>query len=368
MNRIDFIQAFYSRQHSRDDFVAGLDSLLTSPDVSVCAIPFSSDLSLDRLLATPIPRRKISLERSTDGLYLYALSYQRTVARQRVQKSGRFFVYEHPQYPGVFVAITIEPSEFVDHGLLPALKSKYPLIVRPFISHSLLKNLLVDFQTHNRFSDLIITRASQRFRFKEEGKHRRIMPIVSWPDMSLDEAFTWVRENDGWFRSVQFEARDDLGRVKGVLSLKRNGVLRTDRLFSRAFRGFVDPICEAHHHHVALFSNRSRRDSERLVTKPLMIDFGTEQFADHSENVKFIQAMKKMKTASVSVLHGNPYINISVADYYDGSSFDIWVLSSNHLVLVPQMKGTVAAIKRLINHIFDSYAEGRIRDYCEAMK
>jgi hypothetical protein len=59
---------------------------------------------------------------------------------------------------------------------------------------------------------------------------------------------------------------------------------------------------------------------------------------------------------------------MSVIDYFDGSAFDIWVLSSSQLVIVPQMKGTVPAIKRLVNHIFDSYAEGKIKDYKESMK
>jgi N-acetylmuramic acid 6-phosphate (MurNAc-6-P) etherase len=57
---------------------------------------------------------------------------------------------------------------------------------------------------------------------------------------------------------------------------------------------------------------------------------------------------------------------MAVIDYYDGSTFDLWVLNPNQLVIVPQLKGSIPAIKRLINHIFDTYAEGTIRNYTGA--
>ena len=56
-------------------------------------------------------------------------------------------------------------------------------------------------------------------------------------------------------------------------------------------------------------------------------------------------------------------IQLSVFDYFDGSAFDIWVLSPDKIIIVPQAKGSMPAIKRLINHIFDFYIEGDIKDY-----
>jgi hypothetical protein len=34
-------------------------------------------------------------------------------------------------------------------------------------------------------------------------------------------------------------------------------------------------------------------------------------------------------------------------------------------VIVPQFLGSVPAIKKIVNHIFDTFAEGKIRDYTE---
>jgi hypothetical protein len=94
-----------------------------------------------------------------------------------------------------------------------------------------------------------------------------------------------------------------------------------------------------------------------------VIDFKADQLGEQEEIRHFVQSMRKLPSASFSVLHGNPYVHLSVLDYKDGSAFDVGVLSPDAITIVPQMEGTVAAIKRIMNHIFNSYAEGQIRDY-----
>ena len=368
MGRIDFVSSFYGRQHDRESLVGDLDSLLNSKDACAYAIPFSSDTHpRDLFTSLDDRRRQIRSENAGAGWELFHMDYRRVISGAPVTQDGRFFVYEHPEYRNIYVALTLEGGTFVRHGIAPILKRLYPRVVTPFIPHHRLRSMLFAYKETNELSEITITRASARLRFTEGGKHRRAVPIVSWPDMSLEEAFDWVDQNDGWFQSIQFVARDKSGRLGGAVSLTRHGVLRVDRLLSIAFERFVDPVCKTHYENIVLFSGRSRREQEKLLAKPLLIDFGVRQFADSSENAKLISAMRRLKKASVSVLHANPYVHMSVADYNDGSAFDLWVLSEEHLVVVPQMKGSIAAIKRVVNHIFDNYAEGEIRDYAEGV-
>jgi hypothetical protein len=151
--------------------------------------------------------------------------------------------------------------------------------------------------------------------------------------------------------------------VLATVSFSRQGITRANGLFTQVFEGFVVPVCKRIHENVDFFGQRSRRERADLSARPLVIDFASEQIAEDNERQRFVQAMKRLNRASVSVLHGNPYVHLSVLDYYDGSVFDVWVLSGREITIVPQMKGTIAAIKRLIHHIFDSYAEGQLRDY-----
>ena len=47
----------------------------------------------------------------------------------------------------------------------------------------------------------------------------------------------------------------------------------------------------------------------------------------------------------------------------DGSSFDIWILSTRQILIVPQMRATHASIARLANHIFERFGEGSVADH-----
>lgn len=367
MSKIDFITPFYNQHHNHSSLISGFDSLSTTEGLYVRAIPFSSNKSPIEWFPKIIGTRKVLLIKANQGVQLFELTYSFKEGKEKKKESGHFFVYEHPDYKKVYVALTIEPSNFFNKALLPFIQGLYPQIIMTFITHKRLRKLLEEFQATNQFTDLIITRASYRLRFEEEGKHKKVVPGGFWPDMELREAFDWVYQNNGWFQSLQFEAKKD-SAVMAEVSFTRQGIVRTNRFFSKVFEAFVLPVCKTIHGNIEIFGHRSRRENPELSAKPLTIDFGLEQFADVSENAKFIQAMKRLKTASVSVLHGNPYIHMTVIDYFDGSTFDLWVLSSSQLVIVPQMKGSIPAIKRLVNHVFDTYAEGEIKDYEEVMK
>jgi hypothetical protein len=188
------------------------------------------------------------------------------------------------------------------------------------------------------------------------------MPVVSWPDMTLDAAFQWIQEHNGWFQSIEFEVMSR-ERALATIAFTRQGIVRADGLFTRAYQTFVLPTCNTIAANLKLFSHRARLERADASALPLVIDFETDQFHDVQENRRLIQAMRRLKSSSVSVLHGNPYVHLSVLDYFDGSAFDLWVLDRRQLVIVPQLKASIHGIKRLINHIFDNYAEGRLLDF-----
>ena len=366
-SRFDYITPFYNQGHDRKSLIDGVDSLLSSHDLAVKSIPFSSERHPSKLLVEIQSKsRDIKILKKYEGVQLYRMTYNCKEGNEIKEESGNFFILEHPDYNKVYVALTIESNDFFRRAMLPSFERLYPHVMMTFITHKRLRKLLEKFQVENQFSDLIITRASHKFRFNKKGKHDKVVPMVSWPNMDLEEAFDWVYKNNGWFQSLQFQGIRQNSPVTEI-SITRQGVVRAATMFSKVFEGFVLPICKTIHENIEFFGNRSRRDNRDLSAKPLAIDFGPDQFADSSENMEFIQSLKRLNKASVSVIHGNPYIHLSVVDYFDGSTFDLWVLNSRQLVIVPQMKGSISSIKRVINHIFDTYAEGDILDYKEIL-
>jgi hypothetical protein len=362
---LDFAKPFHATPHDRHHIVSDIDSLLSTErgDVRVRVIPFSSDSEPSQLLLTgKTDMRTVTLQEEYEGVQLYEITLKARSEAKRASRRGRFYVCENEQLPNVYVAISLEPTWFYREGLRPLLQYLQPRLVLGFIPHARLLRLVTEFREKWGFTDLIITHASQRLRLPEEGKHKRVVPVVSWPAMSVDEAFSWVQENNGWFQSMHFDARRN-GRVAARVAIAREGFVQTDYEFTKVFQSFVLPVCHIHFENRTLFSKRARKDNERLATKPLTIEFPANRFRDVGENAKFIHAMRRLTTASVSVLHGNPHIHLSIIDYFDGSTFDVWVLSPERMILVPQLKATVGAIKRIVKHTFDHYCEGEVRDF-----
>jgi hypothetical protein len=211
---------------------------------------------------------------------------------------------------------------------------------------------------------VLINRASVKFRFHNQENSKRKMSAVIWPSLSLTEAFDWVQDNNSFFYSLNLKVMLAFGHEYSV-SYTRRGCLATSRQFGIFYQNMLLPICKLICKNREFFGHRSRLDDVKREVRPLVVDFPLEPFRDKSENHKLIEAVETLPNASVSVIHGNPYIQLSIVDYCDGSTFDLWVLSTRRLILTPQLNGTVESISRVVSHIFDTFAEGNILDYSE---
>ncbi|MBU0765904.1 MAG: hypothetical protein KJ607_13850 [Bacteroidetes bacterium] len=360
MSQLNFNENFYSHYYTRDGFITALEQLVGSENENISIVPFGSEINPKEYISNiQSGSRFVEIIKQYEGLRLYKLTHNIERGENKRIESGYFFIYEHQQYDNVYIAFTIEDSNFFNDELVPLLNSYYPDLIFTYLKNNIFKNLIEGFKKANSIKEIIVSRASQKVR-KEFGR----MPAVTWNKSSLEDAFNWVYENDGYFKSLQFNAFIS-NNISVNIFINRQGFLRTDYYFKKVFESFVEPICELINDQYKLFSKRSRKDRQDLSVKPLIIQYDSEMFEEVEENSVFIEAIRNIDSASVSVLHGNPYVHLSVLDYYDGSTFDIWILNSKQIAIVPQMKGSVAAIKRLINHIFDSYAEGEIKDYKE---
>jgi len=360
MPPLNFNQQIYQDSFDRAEFLRRLDVASNTQYLKISMIPFVCEAEPEEYLSQRlIGKRFIEKVRDCgEEIKLYKLTHNIDYKSDQRVVSGHFFIFKYEEFDGIFVAVTLENSHFFHRELRPLLNGVYPEFLFAFIRGNSLKQLIQEFSVRNNITKIKIKRASQKLRFQKE----RSMSAVTWPNMSLEEAFTFIQENNGWFKSLQFDSmRYD--RVITEVAIDRRGRVRTDRQFLMVYDGFIKPTCRLMNENYRLFSNRSRRQIENLSTRPLSIDYSTDLFQDVAVNKTFIAAVNKLDKATVSVLHSNPYVHMSVTDYNDGSTFDIWILKSNQIIVVPQMKGTVAGIKRLVNHIFDSFAEGEINNY-----
>lgn len=354
---MDFLSLFYAESHNRESLLSSIDSLLGTERLRLTLVPYASQYSLSECFKVAGPTRNFSILTSSESATLIELVFR---SRETDALRGMFFVFEHPSFSGVFIMATLESAEFVRRALLPFFEHN-PRIYLTFLRHDYLHTLLTRLQEAREYTELVVARASLVSRFGV-GQKETVIPSVSWPGLRLEGAFQYAAEQNGWFRSLTFEAARR-SKVLAEISIQRNGIVRTDGDLSGVYDNLVLPICDLINNNIRQFNNRSRRDNPELAVRPLSIDFGREQFDTVEENARFIEAMRNLNNASVSVIHGNPYISLSVVDYIDGSTFDLWVLNTRELVIVPQLKSSVSSIKRVISCVFDNYAEGIIKDF-----
>ena len=97
--------------------------------------------------------------------------------------------------------------------------------------------------------------------------------------------------------------------------------------------------------------------------EPTVIRFDKKIFRDKNMNTKYVDVIAEMPDSSISKYHVNPHIHLSLVDYMDGSSYDIWVLASDRLTIIPQIRASGASLRRLVNYVFERIGEGRVEKY-----
>lgn len=360
MAPLNFIQDIYNESFDRFELLKRLDIASNTQLVKISMIPFGCETDPEIYLSRRYTGNRIieKIRDLGDTISLFKLIHNIGYKKDQRIITGNFFIFKSLDFDNVYIAATIENSEFYHRELRPLLNGIYPEFLFAFIKSVSLKQIIQDFSVANSITEVKIKRASQKIRFQDE----RSMSAVTWPNMSLEDAFSFINDNNGWFKSLQFEVLRNEHTISEIF-IDRQGRVRTDRQLLQIFNGFIKPACALLNSNYQLFSNRSRKYVDNLSPKPLSIDYSGDLFETVTVNEKFINAISKLDKSTVSVVHGNPYIHMIVSDYNDGSSFDIWVLKRNQIIIVPQMKGTVAGIKRLVNHIFDSFAEGEVNNY-----
>lgn len=112
----------------------------------------------------------------------------------------------------------------------------------------------------------------------------------------------------------------------------------------------------------ALFMRRGAADSPTHLPRPLQMTYDASVFDDKSENRRLIEVLKRLPDSGLSVFHPNPYIHASLIDYWDGSSYTIWVNENSTICIVPEKKASPGSFERLCNHIAEFFGEAMISE------
>lgn len=298
------------------------------------------------------------------GSDIYHFTLVKKVKKDNSFIKGDFLLFKYKPQKNIYIVITHENYRFFKNGLIPFLNKFYPLISRPYIDTAFMRLLLETYESKLISEKIWITRCVTK---------KAIGSDIHYTDLPFREVFDKVIENDEWIKSIDFNlvfqsSKDTINLKQPSMNHKFYKLFRDTRFqcnynfsvfYERLIEGMANKVTES----FELFDNRERIKEENFSLKPLAIIYDVGIFKDKNQNKHLIDALKKIKNSSVSVLHANPYLHVSYVDYNDGSSCDIWVLSENKISIIPQIRSTPAALERLCEHIFTGFREGVVKDF-----
>lgn len=303
----------------------------------------------------------ISHDYSADNIAVFSLKRQRGLPPVE-NLIGRFLVTSTNK-KGVFLCISIAPSKFWTYGVIWFLKKYIPKIAFLFLKQSEMRHLLLLLSQEIPNSQIRLTKIISKGRILAAGARKGSETDIEWTDIPLDDAFRKAEEENHWFKILHFEllvSEPEGVHIPILGKISKYSSIGCERGIDIVASTLLSEIVKIAQNKYSLLYNRSRENLPQYQTRPLTIEYGTNVFKDQNNKDFFVKTIKQLTDSSCAVYHGNPYIHMSVADYADGSSYDIWVVNPKRITIVPQIRATEGSLSRLINHIFERFKEGNI--------
>ena len=300
--------------------------------------------------------------RPNDDIPAFSLARRFGGADDRLAK-GEFLLVP-TRWANITLLLFIETVTFWHNGLSWFLDSIYPRVVRPFLSQSEMSGFLRNVQNAIPSHRVRILRTSARERLRSGEARKRYASSLKWTDSDADTIFREARAANVWFRNVYFElasvVNDRFVSEETFATVSKYGYFACTARFSLFFRTVIEPMIQAGAERLKFLGDRGRQASSHYSPKPLKIEYDNEVFSSPAQIGKLLEALKKFRHGSCSVLHANPYLHVTMIDNFDFSSAEVWVLNKNEVLIMPQVRTSDAALKRIINHIYEHFREGKL--------
>jgi hypothetical protein len=345
------------------EVMAGLSDARLREHERIHLIVLGSSEDISGVVAT---RPRVGLKQLSKHRNLSLFSYERSFGRKRRHRvRGEFLTVRPNDAEPVSYIIAVDTPEFLRSGVLPLIESLYPQISRPFLTQRELFEILQDLKKAVAPDALRIQEYSARRRLRKPAR-KKFESFRDWTDVDIETAFEEAAERNVWFRSVKFEAvrrkgLEESGRWAGMSGrLSKYGHVSINGGLELVEAVVAQRLASLTVQRTRMFSNRERSETPNNAARPLELTYERDVFRTPDDIKRLLEGLRRFPNGSCTVLHGNPYLHAALVDNLDFSAADVWVLSQQRILIVPQMRASNAALKRMVNHIFENFAEGRI--------
>jgi hypothetical protein len=349
----------------------GLLSILPHPPPHArirTAVLFSTS-ALSDLLAEEGPKRLEGLRVLNPAVPAFSIE---AVGQQedRPSPSGIFALLPASQ-PYLSRLVSLCYSAFWHGPIRRLLRSIYPEAVPVYFKQDEIRDALIALELGlPPGQTLSVSEATLKRKSPHLAIHRSLETERLWTELSVAEVLERALEHGQWFTTIKLlverrlEKTDSYARVASATLYKR-GELSYDFLHTAFSHQFL-PLLEAKaSSRLTLLRARGIRERNYKPARPIQISFDDDPFSDPAELHRLAHVVAAYPDSTKAVLHPNPYYHASLADFADGSSFELWVLSSARILILPQAKSTQQAFERLVSYILLEFREGAVSEYAD---
>lgn len=294
-------------------------------------------------------KRDIEILNEKEGIFRISFKLLNGSGDEQISKG---IIFRYPGTEKIFFYVSFSKSNIFEKIIKNYFNKFYPKVSRIFLtSNNLYKMIECIKEKYDKevFISKMVVKRKDREQIDVEYKKEKV---------SYKKAFEEAKLENKIIKSVNIST-DDLDAYISRLAIFR--------LNKGSFSTFSEDLLKQVLHFVddeeKLLSNREQSEETNYKAKPLIINFSYNIFESVTNLREFKDELTKMKNISYNIIHFNPYLQMSITDTRDGSTFNIWVLSKDSILIFPQFRSTFASLSKFISAIFERFSEGKISEF-----
>ncbi len=281
----------------------------------------------------------------------YEVNVERKIKRSGRTVRGSFAIYNH-ESTQVWTAFTAHDSDFFERGLGWVLSKSEPHVSEFYATSRDLETVLDLFSESVNYSSKIIVTQAVAYSHREEGE-------ISYKTRPYPEVFRAAREGGNYVDSLVFKSMSE-NEVNLEAAITRDGTTKlSDGNVEMFFNYLLEDYVSFGQEKAELFTDKERsRDTGDI--QEIEVKFANPVFQSTKDNEDLIDALADLSRSSVTVYHKNPYAHISVLDFNDGSSCDVFVTDSKTVKIVPSYRGSTNFLMRVSDKLYRDLDESDV--------
>jgi len=344
---------FYN-DHEFDNLMMKIEELISHNKHHKLSI-FSviSDYNLIEILKTKrIENFKINVKKRED---YWKIEIHRVIERNDIKEGGRrtisgsAFVKKSDHREKIWNIITIEELDFQKNCIERMIDLLRPKVSRFFLTSKEIKSIFTSF--NDKEYDILVKKAVL-YSHKEEGK-------ISFEKVPYYKVFYEAEESDAYVDKIEFIMyRNHKFVLHGFIA--REGVSKfiegDIKFFYEKFLSLLENYGEDKRKKL----NKKEKNIQNYHLNPLAIKFREEIIKGKKDNRRIIFALQNLPRSSILVYHANPYLHLSLLDFIDGTSCDIFISSPDEISVIPSYSSSLSSLMRIFDQISKYFQEGEI--------